>query len=99
MALHAGKSSQWVAYQLGHAKPELTLRVYAHALREEETDLSFLDFGGTRRHPRGTKQRAVAANEKPRRATPRRGSRMLEHETGLEPATPTLARRCVSRIH
>ena len=23
----------------------------------------------------------------------------LEHETGLEPATPTLARRCVPRFH
>jgi hypothetical protein len=98
LALASGKSVRWVASQLGHANPELTLRVYAHALREEETDLSFLDFGasrsqsgGTRRHPRGTKHRAVVANEKPLRATPRRGSRMLEHETGLEPATPTLA--------
>ncbi len=26
------------------------MRVYAHALREEETDLSFANFGGTRRH-------------------------------------------------
>jgi len=31
---------------LGHADPALTLRVYAHALREEETDLSFADFDG-----------------------------------------------------
>ena len=36
------------------ANPALTLRVYAHALREEEQDLSFRDFGGTKRHPRGT---------------------------------------------
>jgi integrase len=91
LAIASGKSVRWVASQLGHANPELTLRVYAHALREEETDLGFLDFGGTRRHPRGTKQRAVAQTTKPLRATPRRGSRMLEHETGLEPATPTLA--------
>jgi len=28
-----------------------TLRVYAQALREEETDLSFLDSSGTRRRP------------------------------------------------
>jgi hypothetical protein len=27
--------------------PSRTLRVYAHATREEETDFSFLDFGGT----------------------------------------------------
>jgi hypothetical protein len=90
--LASGKSVRWVASQLGHANPELTLRVYAHALREEETDLSFLDFGGTKRHPRGTQRKAVASTRKPLRATPRRGSRILEHETGLEPATPTLAK-------
>jgi integrase len=33
-ALRAGKSIRWVADQLGHADPSLTLRVYAHALRE-----------------------------------------------------------------
>ena len=65
--------------------------VDAHALREEEQDLSFLDFGGTKRHPRGTQYAALEGTRKPRRATPRRGSRNLEHETGLEPATPTLA--------
>jgi len=94
LALAAGKSVRWVAQQLGHANPELTLRVYAHAMREEESDLSFLDFGAsgdTKRHPRGTKRRAAAGTRKPLRATPRRGSLNLEHETGLEPATPTLA--------
>ena len=91
LALASGKSVRWAVSQLGYANPELTLRVYAHALREEETDLSFLDFGDTKRHPRGTKRQAVATNRKPLRVTPRRGSRMLEHETGLEPATPPLA--------
>ncbi len=98
-ALAAGKSVRWVASQLGHARPELTLRVYAHAMREEEVDLSFLDFaGGARRHrdaagrhPRGTERMAATGTRKPLRATPRKGYRMLEHETGLEPATPTLA--------
>ena len=28
--------------RLGHASPEITVRVYAHAMKEEETDLSFL---------------------------------------------------------
>jgi integrase len=65
LALASGKSVRWVASQLGHANPELTLRVYAHALREEETDLSFLDFGDTKRHPDGTKRRAVATNREP----------------------------------
>ena len=91
LALASGNSVRWVAAQLGHANPELTLRVYAHALREEESNLSLLDFGGARRHPRGTKRRVVATSRKPLRATPRRGFRNLEHETGLEPATPTLA--------
>jgi len=98
LALAAGKSVRWVAHQLGHASPELTLRVYAHAMRSEETDLSFLDFGPAgagagvaKRHPRGTRRRAALTTRKPRRATPRRGSGNLEHETGLEPATPTLA--------
>ncbi|MEE9606448.1 MAG: tyrosine-type recombinase/integrase [Myxococcota bacterium] len=91
LALASGKSIRWVASQLGHSNPELTLRVYTHALREEETDLSFLDFGGTRRHPRGTERRAAVATKKPPRASRRRGWKNLEHETGLEPATPTLA--------
>jgi integrase len=34
LALGAGKSVRWVADQLGHSDPALTLRVYAHALRE-----------------------------------------------------------------
>jgi hypothetical protein len=33
-----------VADQLGHADLALTLRVYAHAMREEESDLSFANF-------------------------------------------------------
>ena len=45
-ALQAGKSIRWVADQLGHADPALTLRVYAHAMLEEEIDLSFAEFGG-----------------------------------------------------
>ncbi len=47
LALHAGKSVRWVADQLGHADPALTLRVYAHAMPQQETDLSFAEFGST----------------------------------------------------
>ena len=46
-AIQAGKSLRWVARQLGHADPALTLRVYAHALPEEERDLGFADFRAT----------------------------------------------------
>lgn len=49
MALHAGKSVRWVADQLGHADPALTLRVYAHAMPEDEADVSFADFDAPRR--------------------------------------------------
>jgi integrase len=35
---------RWVAEQLGHSSPMLTLKTYAHAIREEEMDLSFADF-------------------------------------------------------
>ena len=45
LALQAGKSVRWVADQLGHADPALTLRVYAHALPSEGGDLTFADFG------------------------------------------------------
>jgi len=45
-ALRAGKSVRWVAQQLGHQDPAFTLRVYAHAMREEEKDLSFAKLGG-----------------------------------------------------
>ena len=31
LQLNAGRSIRWVADQLGHANPELTLRTYAHA--------------------------------------------------------------------
>jgi hypothetical protein len=44
MALQSGKSIRWVADQLGHADPALTLRVYAHVMKGEERDLSFAEF-------------------------------------------------------
>ena len=34
-----------VKIPIPHADPALTLRVYAHAMLEEEVDLSFADFG------------------------------------------------------
>jgi len=58
------ESVRWVASRLGHANPELTLRVYAHAVREEETDISFLELGGA-------KLKRTVATKKPLRATPR----------------------------
>ena len=93
--LFAGRSIRWVADQLGHANPELTVRVYAHALPVEEQDFAFADFGGAED---GTKRLYTAPgsergleDESPAAPTTRRGYENLEHETGLEPATPTLA--------
>ena len=43
-ALASGKSLRWVADQLGHSSPMVTLRTYAHALKEEEADLGFVNF-------------------------------------------------------
>ena len=48
MALESGKNIRWVADQLGHADPALTLRVYSHVLKSEERDHSFAEFGPKR---------------------------------------------------
>jgi integrase len=55
MALESGKNIRWVADQLGHADPALTLRVYSHVLKSEERDLSFAEFGPKRPHTAPTK--------------------------------------------
>ena len=96
MALAAGKSIRWVVDQLGHASPMLTLKTYAHAMHDEETDLSFAEFGESvgpgRPYPAPDLDRDLG-DEDAAEGPPRRRSGNLEHETGLEPATPTLAKR------
>jgi hypothetical protein len=94
-ALASGKSVRWVADQLGHSSPMLTLKTYAHAIREEEADLSFADFAsvdGSERLYTSPAADSDTPNENAPDLTGRRHSVFLEHETGLEPATPTLAR-------
>ncbi len=44
LALRAGQSIRWIAEQLGHSDPAITLRIYAHVLPDEGEDLGFLDF-------------------------------------------------------
>ena len=94
LALEAQRSIRWVAEQLGHANPALTLRVYAHALPAEPGDLGFADFEGTsvaiRRYP-SLESNAAPTDENAPATTLRRRSGILEHETGFEPATLTLA--------
>jgi integrase len=94
MALASGKSVRWVADQLGHSSPMLTLKTYAHALPEEEADLSFADFGDPRRPYTAPGSGPVAPNAKAPATTGRGPWGKLEHETGLEPATSTLATWC-----
>jgi hypothetical protein len=79
-ALQAGKSLRWVAEQLGHSDPGFTLRVYAHATRENESDLSFADFGGSKRlNPAPAKGEADAES--------RNTAASLVGRQGLEPWT------------
>ena len=79
-ALHAGKNIRWVSDQLGHADPAFTLRVYAHALREEETDLSFAEFGGLGR-PKTAQSEKSDFEESPNPLIP------LARREGFEPPT------------
>jgi len=72
----------------------LTLKTYAHAIREEEADLSFADFASENDSKRLYTSPAAeeeCANEDAPDSTSRGRFENLEHETGLEPATPTLA--------
>ncbi len=71
---------RWVADQLGHADPALTLRVYAHAIQDEESDLSFANFGGSKRlYPAPTNSTASAKRRNP--------AKSLVGRQGLEPWT------------
>ena len=85
-ALAAGKSIRWVADQLGHADPSLTLRVYAHALRDDETDLSFADFDAPKRP-------YTAPRSGSRDQEWRKSARSLAPPAGFEPATSRLGNR------
>ena len=87
LALESGKSVRWVADQLGHADPAMTLRVYAHAIPDEETDLSFLDFGVAGRHYTAPDSAPTPTNENAPGLTDRGHSRILARPARLERAT------------
>jgi integrase len=86
-ALQAGKSVRWVADQLGHADPALTLRVYAHAMTGEERDLSFAEFDAPGRP-------YTAPASEPDSDEPRKSPDSLVGRQGLEPWTIGLKARC-----
>ncbi len=80
MALRAGKSVRWVADQLGHADPALTLRVYAHAMPEDGADVSFADFDAPKR------PYTAPVDEEPHTESRNYAESMARRE-GLEPPT------------
>ena len=87
LALESGKSIRWVADQLGHADPSLTIRVYAHFLPQQEADLSFVDFGAPKRPytaPGSEEESPGAGNV----------AKLLAPPARLERATPGLGNRC-----
>ncbi len=93
-ALHAGCNIRWVADQLGHADPSLTLRVYAHAMRDEETDLSFAEFGDPKRPyttPRKESEIKEAANYLKEMVTRARFERATPSFGGWRPNWPKCA--------
>ena len=91
LALAAGRSIRWVAEQLGHANPELTLRVYAHVIPVDDQDLAFVDFSnGPGRPYTAPASTATPGSENAPGTTARRRSGFLERETGFEPATLSL---------
>jgi len=90
LALEAGRSIRFVAEQLGHANPELTLRVYAHALPVEGGDMDFADFG--RRSGSKWDDERISDLAGRLYPSPSFGAVRLsmERETGFEPATLSL---------
>jgi len=89
-ALRAGRSLRWLSQQLGHANPELTLRTYTHVMPDEESDVSFADFGGAKRlYPAPSDNEArEGSGESDVSNQDKKGK--LERETGFEPATLSL---------
>ncbi len=74
---------------LGRSGPTPTPgpRLPVPTIREEEADLSFLDFDGTRRHPGGTEPHGALPGRKPPRVTTRRATGTMARREGFEPPT------------
>jgi integrase len=83
LALASGKSLAWVAKQLGHSSPNVTLGFYAHALAREEKDLSFADFVA----PNATGRPQTAPRDETAETDARNVAESLARREGLEPPT------------
>ena len=89
LALEARRSIRFVADQLGHANPELTLRQDAHTLPLESGGLAFADFdteenGSERLYPAPSSMTVSETNNAPDTSS-RERYETLERETGIEP--------------
>ncbi len=85
LALASGKSVRWVADQLGHSTPMLTLRTYAHAMREEEADLAFTDIRGTTGDGLSDAERRADGAKRLYPARLRRGKRKQKRARSKQP--------------
>ena len=82
---------------LGHQDPAFTLRVYAHAMREEETDLAFAEVGreaSTASDPTAPSVSIRLRGLEPRLGYAGKSSDLLVGRPGLEPGTNGLKARC-----
>jgi len=89
-AIQAGKNIRWVADQLGHADASTTLNHYAHAMREDDEDLAFLDLGVAKRRYASPSSNVERSSDEPEHTTNQNHWGKLERETGFEPATLSL---------
>jgi hypothetical protein len=86
-----------VAQQLGHQDPAFTLRVYAHAMREEETDLSFAEALGSAATGHAQTSPDVSIRLRPPGAdfeTWAKSANSRVGRPGFEPGTNGLKARC-----
>ncbi len=90
LALHAGKSVKWLADQLGHSNPALTLQIYAHVVPDEETDLGFANFDVPGRPYTAPNSDAHPEAESASSLSDHQRFGFMERETGIEPATLSL---------
>jgi len=71
----------------------LTLKTYAHAMKEEEADLSSAEFGSPGRPYKAPVFDVAPEDENAPDPSDRGRSEFLERETGFEPATLSLGKR------
>ena len=93
LAVESGRSIRFVAEQLGHANPALTLRVYARAMPSEPGHVAFANFPSvTKRHYASPAEESAPETKNAPDPSGRGRSALVEHETRFELATLTLAK-------